>query len=332
MGLLTKKTNTNTKKKTKIGVKMKKTLFLLLLFTLLALFFYAPNQSTTYSYYHWKQTYRVKSKTPPKFIKLLDIAYKEKTTIHKTKFIHTPTHKIVPVIYLDNPLLKHENGKELAQKILTILKTYTLNYNEIQIDCDWTKSTQKTYFSFLEELKKVSKKQLSATIRLHQVKLFKRTGVPPVDKGVLMYYNMSNFKDLKTKNYILDLELAKKYHYNFDTYPLPLNLALPLYAQATLIRFGEVVSIIEGLRKRDLNENFKAIKENHYLVTKTHYLHGKLLYKDDILRLDAVTVNNLKEAVKNLKEVMKQPEEVIFYRWGNRGFYDEEDLKAVSNW
>ena len=329
---LTEKTNTNTKRKTKIGDNMKKTFFLLLLLTLLLVFFSTPSQSTTYSYYHWKQTYNVKSKTAPHYIKLLDISYGKKISIKKTKFIKQPSHKIVPVIYLDNSVLKHENGENLAKKLFKILNHYQLNYDEIQIDCDWTKQTGKAYFSFLKALKKRSKKQLSATIRLHQVKYLKRTGVPPVDKGVLMYYNMSNFKNIETKNYILDLDLAKQYHHNFEEYPLPLNLALPLYAQATLIRFEEVVGIIEGLRKKDLNEHFKPLKGNHYLVTKTHYLHGRLLYKDDILRLDAVTIDDLKKAVKNLKEVMKQPKEIIFYRWGNRNFYDEKDLKDVTHW
>jgi len=310
----------------------KKLILLILLFAATLAYLFFNQKSTNYTFYHWKQEYKVKGVKQPRYIKILDIAYEGKTTIHKTNFINTPTHKLVPVIYLDNPVLRHENSKKLAQKLFNILKSYKLNYDEIQVDCDWTKQTKEAYFSFLKELKKCSKKQLSATIRLHQVKYFKRTGVPPVDTGVLMYYNMSNFKKLKTKNYILDLDLAKQYHYNFEEYPLPLNLALPLYAQATLIRFEEVVGIIEGLRKRNLNKNFKALKENHYVVIKTHYLNGRLLYKDDVIRLDAVTVDDLKQAVKNLKEVMKQPEEIIFYRWGNKDFYDEKDLKDITHW
>jgi hypothetical protein len=318
-----------------LGLNLRKVhlfVYLLLIFLLSVYFLIFNKKKSTYTFYHWQQKYQVQSTNTPKYIKILDISYENKTTIYQTKFTTIPTKKIVPVIYLDNPVLKHEKAKEFAQTIINVLKINKLNYNEIQIDCDWTEDTKENYFNFLKELKKLSNKRLSATIRLHQVKYCKRTSVPPVEKGVLMYYNMSNFKDLKTKNYILDLELAKKYHYNFDTYPLPLNLALPLYAQATLIRFKEVVGIIEGLRKKDLNTNFKALKENHYLVTKTHYLKGRLLYKDDILRLDAVNIEDLKHAVKNLKEVMNQPEEIIFYRWGHRAFYNEKDLENIANW
>jgi hypothetical protein len=46
------------------------------------------------------------------------------------------------------------------------------------------------YLKFIAVFKKLSKKKLSATIRLHQVKYFKKTKIPNVDSGVLMYYNM----------------------------------------------------------------------------------------------------------------------------------------------
>ena len=313
---------------------MKKILLLLSLLLLAISFYCFTNKTTTlYEFYHWKQSYNVLNKTEPKYIKVLDIAYESKTKIHQTKFLKKPKRKIVPVIYIDNPIFKHEKAKEFANKVFTLLEKIAKNnftYNEVQIDCDWTESTQENYFTFLKIFQKLSKKVLSTTIRLHQIKYYKRTGVPPVNKGILMYYNMSNFKDLETKNYILDLELAKKYHHNFDSYPLPLNLALPLYAQATIIRFNAVVGIIEGVRKKDLNQKFKAIKENHYEVKTTHYFKKRLLYKGDVLRIDEVSPQMLKEASKNLSEVMKQPKEVIYYRWENKKEYKLEDLHLFN--
>ncbi len=308
--------------------------FLVLVFLLLGLTFYFSTNKihTQHEFYHWKQRYNITEENEPKYIKVLDIAYENKTKIHFTKFIKKPKHPIVLVIYVDNPVFKYEEGKQFAKKIFSYLEKQakdTYIYNEIQIDCDWTNSTKKQYFIFLKELKKHSQKKLSATIRLHQIKYHKRTGVPPVDRGILMYYNMSNFKDIETKNYILDLELAKKYHYNFDSYPLPLDLALPLYAQATIIRFEEVIGIMEGVRKKELNKNFKALENNHYEVTKTHYFKKRLLYKGDILRVDEVSIEDLKEAIKNLKKVMPQPKEIIFYRWENQKYYEEKALENL---
>lgn len=316
--------------------KMKKLLFALLtLLTTVALYLYSTKVNTSYNFYHWKQSYAVLETNHPKYIKVLDIAYEGKTKIHRTNFKHKPLKPIVPVIYIDNTIFKHEEGKRFAKKIFLELEKKAkkqFTYNEIQIDCDWTDSSKANYFLFLQAFKKLSQKKLSATIRLHQIKYHQRTGVPPVDKGVLMYYNMSDFKDIKTKNYILDLKLAKKYHYNFNSYPLPLNLALPLYAQATIIRFGEVVSIIEGIRKKDLTTHFKPLEANHYEVTKTHYLKKRLLYEGDILRIDEVSIDDLKQAIKNLKKVMKQPQEIIFYRWGNRKDYDAKKLQSLTQW
>ena len=299
---------------------------------LLIIILYFQKKEIPYSFYYWQQTYHITTPKTPKYIKVLDIAYDGRAVIHKTLFKSYPKNEITPVIYLDNPVLKYKNAYPLAKEVSQLLKEFPLKYHEIQIDCDWTNRTQKAYFNFLKELKKLTQKKLSATIRLHQVKYFKRTLVPPVDRGVLMYYNMSNFKDLKTKNYILDLDVAQKYHYNFQNYPLKLDLALPLYAQAALIRFEEVIGAIEGVRVKDLNKNFEHLNNNFYRVKKTHYFNGRLLYRDDILRLDAVTVKDLKYAIKNLKEVMKQPDEIIFYRWGNRDFYKEEDLKELTYW
>jgi hypothetical protein len=164
---------------------------------------------------------------------------------------------------------------------------------------------------------------------LHQIKYASKTGVPPVDNGVLMYYNMSDFNSLDTKNYILDLDVAKKYHYNFDSYPLELDLALPLYNQATIIRFSKVVGAIEGVSRDEIIEaNFTYISDNIYLVTKEHYLGGKLLYAGDKVRFDGVSISLLKEVVSALKPIMKKPKKIIFFRWGN---LDNLEIKELSD-
>ena len=298
----------------------------------LGLYFAFSNSfKTTYSFYHWTSTYEVNAsqKNPPKYVKVLDISFNETLILRKTSLKTKPIKSIVPVVYIDNPLWLKMKAKTMVKKVWTVLKKMPIFYDEIQVDCDWTDSTKASYFEFLKLLKEKSSKKTSATIRLHQVKYYTKTGVPPVDYGVLMYYNMSDFRDLKTKNYILDLEVAKRYHYNFKSYPLRLNLALPLYAQATIIRFGEVVGIIEGVRETALDDNFKMIENHQYEVLETHYLRGRLLYEGDVIRVDEVSKKLLTQTVSELSKVMKQPEEVIFYRWGNRAFYGDVFLDEL---
>ena len=285
----------------------------------------------SYDFYYWKSTYDLnETANTPKYIKVLDIAFHETLTLRKTIFKNKAPKNIVPVIYIDNGVWKKMKATTMAKKVLTVLKSMPFEaFEEIQVDCDWTNGSQKSYFKFLKLLHEQSRKMLSATIRLHQVKYYQKTGVPPVDYGVLMYYNMSDFQDLTTKNYILDLKVAKRYHYNFDTYPLALNLALPLYSQATIIRFSEVVGLMEGVREKELNNNFKAIGKHLFEVQKTHYFKGKLLYEGDKIRVDEVSKELLVKTITELKKVMKQPKEIIFYRWGNLDFYGEKSLEEV---
>jgi hypothetical protein len=100
--------------------------------------------------------------------------------------------------------------------------------NEIQIDCDWTSSTQQKYFHFLQCLKaQFPDKKISATIRLYPYKYFQKMGVPPVDKGLLMCYNLSDIKNSKTTNSIFDLSDLKQY-LTGKRYPLSLDVALPV--------------------------------------------------------------------------------------------------------
>ena len=293
-------------------------------------------EKPTYTFYHWTSSYKVdiNESHPPRYIKVLDIAYKRSLVFKKTSFETLPLHEIVPVIYIDNPVWKKMKSSTMVRKILDALNELSFkNYNEIQVDCDWTETSKESYFEFLKLLKEQSYKKISVTIRLHQVKYHKRTGVPPVDYGVLMYYNMSDFKDIETKNYILDLELAKKYHYNFDTYPLALNLALPLYSQATIIRFSKVVGLMDGVREEELNGHFKKLKEHFYRVEKTHYFKERLFYKGDKIRVDEVSLEMIEESIDSLKDVMKRPKEVVFYRWGNREQYKTDKLKnIVESW
>jgi hypothetical protein len=313
---------------------MKKILipFGLLILAFVIYFKLNPSTQTTYDFYHWHSVYEVEEgQKSPKYVKVLDISFNETLAFRQTTLKTKLPSTTVPVIYIDNPLWKKMRASIMVRKVLSSLKSMGIESSEIQVDCDWTDGSRERYFRFLKLLKEQSAKKVSATIRLHQVKYYEQRGVPPVDYGVLMYYNMSDFKDLATKNYILDLNVAKRYHYNFESYPLALNLALPLYSQATIIRFGEVVGLMEGVREKELNLNFKKIGKHLFEVTNTHYFKKRLLYKGDQIRVDEVSATLLTQSIMALKKVMKEPKKIIFYRWGNKGFYGDEKLRKIVN-
>ena len=102
---------------------------------------------------------------------------------------------VIPVIYLKNeifnPELTEGNSSyistlahKLGDYIEQINRYYHLRVSEVQFDCDWSLSTKQAYFSMLEAFKKEYPYQLSATIRLHQVKYREETGVPMFAWGV----------------------------------------------------------------------------------------------------------------------------------------------------
>ena len=117
------------------------------------------------------------------------------------------------------------------------------------IDCDWTPSTQEAFFLFLKKMrhKLPPGTTLCATIRLHQYKFPQKTGVPPVDRGMLMCYNTGDVDEEGEHNTIFHPDDALKYLDGAPkNYPLPLDLALPLFSWGLVFREGELWKIIPG--------------------------------------------------------------------------------------
>ncbi len=161
--------------------------------------------------------------------------------------------EIVPVVYIVNDCLRGcspQACRELADKIFRRIGQISeanavKGAKEIQIDCDWTASTQEAYFLFLNRLReKTAKKsmRLSATIRLHQLS----STPPPVDRGVLMMYNTGDHKLLTCRKPILDMNDAAPYIQHLGSYPLPLSAAYPLFRWRILFRAGRFVGIMHA--------------------------------------------------------------------------------------
>ena len=307
---------------------MKKIVILISLILVFALIVFSYNKTQTkdiqISFYSWENSFEEQNINEKLYIKVLDINFSTKLELLKTNIKETPKN-FIPVIYITNETMKNVDYSLVSKAILETLKNY--KFDEIQIDCDWSLSTRSNYFNLLEDLKEKLNKTISATIRLHQIKYYTKTGIPPVDYGVLMYYNMSNIGDFNTKNSILDNEIAKKYHYNFDTYPLKLKLALPLYSQAIQFREEKAISLFEGVEEKDFNNDFEKLENNRYKVLNSHYFKGRYIYKDDIFRLENSNEQDIKIALKDFLDLSKNRyDEVIFYTLKYKNKYDLNNL------
>ncbi|MCR8710310.1 hypothetical protein [Aliarcobacter butzleri] len=307
---------------------MKKIVILISLILVFALIVFSYNKTQKkdiqISFYSWENSFEEQNINEKLYIKVLDVNFSTKLELLKTNIKDAPKN-FIPVIYITNETMKNVDYSLVSKAILETLKNY--KFDEIQIDCDWSLSTRSNYFNLLEDLKEKLNKKISATIRLHQIKYYAKTGIPPVDYGVLMYYNMSNIGDFNTKNSILDNEIAKKYHYNFDVYPLKLKLALPLYSQAIQFREEKAISLFEGVEEKDFNNDFEKLENNRYKVLNSHYFKGRYIYKDDIFRLENSNEQDIKIALKDFLDLSKNRyDEVIFYTLKYKNKYDLNNL------
>ncbi|MFK7808579.1 MAG: hypothetical protein AB8F74_12315 [Saprospiraceae bacterium] len=261
--------------------------------------------------------------------------------------------QIIPTIFITNRTLQNTSTNslpKLAEKILLKINSIwpSVSNNqiqEIQLDCDWTPSTQKKYFQLLTHFQnhlakaKIENCELSATIRLHQIKYAQKTGVPPVDRGMLMFYNMDGLENLKTENSILNLKVAKQYLNSSTSYELPLDMALPIFRWGVLFRNDKMIKLINNLEEADLRDNtrFEKTTSNHYIVKKSTYLKAYYLYEDDVIRLESVQEKELVDAAEFLNKIFSDSKRtddevtVSFYQLDTTilKHYSDETLEQV---
>ncbi len=329
---------------------MKKIWLLMLLVTLLAACSTKTEKINT-AFYFWRTTFSL-TETEQQYLKDLDVKKlyiryfdvalqnNEAIPVAPVVFNQKPAgYNIVPVVYIKNEVfLQNGSADSLAGKVYNYIqqinKSANVSVNEIQFDCDWSLKSKQNYFQFIEEFKKLHP-NLSATIRLHQIKYPDKTGIPDVDKGVLMYYNMGVI-NAGEDNSIYSQKIARNYINSLKNYNLPLNIALPVFSWGVHIRNNQVTNLIGGLRVNDLTEGqFEKITENRFKVVKDVVFKGRYLAKDDEIKIEAVSAEQLKEMMHDIKKNSKhKPNEIIFYdlNENNLKAYEKEDFKTVSRW
>jgi len=306
-----------------------------------------PQIDVHLGFYHWKTALELS----PKETNYLDSLQVEKIYIKffdvdwdfnqqqvkplaslQAKTIPSKEIAIVPTIFITNRTfqqIEHKHILGLSKQISAKLKEQFNAFpqhtiQQVQFDCDWSGTTKEKYFAFLKFMQQNFLPlgiKLSATIRLHQVKYYDKTGLPPVDRGLLMFYNMGEVMDFDTKNSILDLALAKKYTTALSDYPLPLDLGLPLFRWGVLFRHGKMIQLINDLDATSLVDATRFLKKdlNNYTVLKGTYLDGLYLYEGDEIRLEAATMTDLHKAVDLLRPYFINTEfDLLFYHLDER--------------
>ncbi len=223
------------------------------------------------------------------------------------------TLEVVPTVYITIDAFRTivssgkvvEYARRVADRLQRMIRTNGIrNVHEVQIDCDWTETTQMSYFQFLHELRQLFAAEgieLSATIRLWQL----ATAVPPVDRGVLMCYNTGYVTDPGERNSIIDLARILPYLSLLPNYGLPLDYALPTFGWSVWFRDGKFRALV---RTTDCSDRslYEPLGDNNYRVLRDHNIVEKQLRAGDVLRLETAPFESLC-AVKQAVEAKRRP-------------------------
>ncbi len=206
--------------------------------------------------------------------------------------------ELIPVVYLTNavflniPFAKVESlADHVWKKVSEMAQAQTFTPRHLQLDCDWSDGSRRNYFHFLDVLRRKLARddvKISATLRLHQIKYAKRTGVPPVHAGMLMFYNFGRIQADSEKSSIFNAADAARYTSYISKYKLPLDISLPLFSWVVHSRDGKVLDLIDKSDSQELDSVPQLMRERNlrYRVLSAFFYRGKYFAQGDLLAVE----------------------------------------------
>lgn len=254
--------------------------------------------------------------------------------------------EIIPTVYITTSAVEKMQTKEdeyaekIFKRITAICKQNNIVFNEIQLDCDWTKGTRKPFFRLCEEMKERmdSTQTLSSTIRLHQLTQYP----PPVDKGVLMVYNTGNLMEMTSDNSIFSRKDIEPYlkDNRLARYPLALDVAYPTYGWSVVFHPGEDKYYFDRIMRRtdySAYPNLKKIASNLYEATSEINFSEDgtgwdKVYEKYRIRVERPTANEILEIKKMIDGKLKnKPHNNILYHLDESqlSHYSENEISKI---
>ncbi|MFW0715645.1 hypothetical protein [Pedobacter sp. N23S346] len=325
------------------------------------LFFGCRQKSIVHpTFYFWKTDYHNNKaetdyldqfKSKALYVRIMDVDFdpdhQQAVPISPIKFSDPLPQQIqiIPVVFLVNRIFNDTDSnktKVLANRIANFVDAKVKqagkqNYAELQIDCDWTKTTRDQYFEFLKQLKRqplLKGKNISVTLRLHQVKNVVTSGIPPVEKAMLMCYNMGNLRKYGDQNSILDQHEMDVYLKDYlKNYPLKLDVALPLFEWAVVFRNKAYAGISKRINKTQIDDK-KLFRQrgNSILYDLLTDYPAAGLKQGDVIRWEEISNKNLLATSTFLSRYLKPGERnLVFYHLETDllKHFTHEDLQKV---
>jgi hypothetical protein len=209
--------------------------------------------------------------------------------------------EIVPVVYLVNAVFLRLESKDVAEladkvwrKVSGMAELEGIPFRQLQLDCDWSDSSRQNYFRFIELLSRKLEGQgriVSSTIRLHQIKYAARTGIPPVSRGMLMFYNFNRIQADSPTSSIFNGEDAERYSSYISRYPLELDVVLPMFSWSVHSRDGQVLGLLEGLGSDETRsfDGFRELSSRKYIAKRSFFFRGRYFAEGDLLVVEETT-------------------------------------------
>lgn len=214
--------------------------------------------------------------------------------------------EVIPVVFFKNEVfqkISESSAPHLARHVWEKIRAMdrSPSLHEIQIDCDWSDTSRQRFFQFADALASLAHEahiEISATIRLHQVKYAQLTGIPPVDRGMLMFYNVGHLEASSERSSIYNSHDARLYSDWIAHYPLQLDLALPAFSWVVHSRNQLVLGLLEDVGSADLdaNSSFRRISDLHYAVDQSIFFRGRYFRAGDLLVLEDLNPQLTQEA------------------------------------
>lgn len=304
-----------------------------------------PGRKVNTSFYYWKTVYRQNATesaylnhlhSHKLYVRIMDVDMDEDgaTPIPISPIVFQSklpdTLQIVPVVFIVNDVLRNlSHGKMdgMVRKLYAFVSSKVkqsgkADFSELQIDCDWTVETRDNYFYLLKQIKPLlGSRQLSVTLRLHQLKNKRSSGIPPADKVLLMCYNMGNLRKYGNQNSIMELSELKKYAGdNLNSYPMPMDIGLPLFNWAVAFRNKQYIGIDKRIKFNILNDrNQFASNGNNMYSTKTD-LPAYGLQKGDEVRWEDSAFKDVQAVTAYIARYLKPGDVNVVY------FHLDEDV------
>jgi hypothetical protein len=325
---------------------------------LIGFLFLGCNQKPHQSFYYWKSVYQLSSNEKAivkqldiskLYIRFFDVDVDESSgkplPVATIAFNDSllPAVEVVPVVFVVNKTLKKTAlndipvlASHIVDQVTDIASRNHINFNELQLDCDWTDGTKEKYFHLLRSVKSgLSQNQLlSATIRLHQVKYKEIAGLPPVDRGMLMYYNMGKISAELSHNSVFNTADAAKYIDHLSGYPLPLDVALPAFSWGIHIRNNQVIDLISRINSSGYENHpgFKRLDVSTFVARQSFFYRGYYFMENDRVKIEEISPEQCLIAAQQLKsKLTKQVGSVAIYHLDSLilTHYEKEDFEKV---